>query len=343
MTSNKPQSIKEPNSILGILFMLLNILSLAALYPTVKFLTSNMSSHQVVFFYKFLILLMLSPFIFKDGIKHLKTSKFHLHALRGFLSVGGSLSFMYGIQYVDLADATAIQYMEQIILVIIGVAVFKEAMNATKVLAIIGSFLGAIIVVYPEMILLEHGGIKINFSAFKNFDYNYFAIILAVIFWSANDTVIKLLGRTERSRTQTFYVTMFSCIFAFPIAFLNWKMEKIAGMHLPMPQDYIPVTSLEFKLEYLYLLLFMAACYWTHLWAFFRSLQYAEISTVVPFRYTKIIFTGAFGYFIFHQVPENSSYIGFAFILASGLILVMSETKKYRKKTREMEQEIENA
>jgi hypothetical protein len=64
MTSNKPQSIKEPNSILGILFMLLNILSLAALYPTVKFLTSNMSSHQVVFFYKFLILLMLSPFIF---------------------------------------------------------------------------------------------------------------------------------------------------------------------------------------------------------------------------------------------------------------------------------------
>jgi drug/metabolite transporter (DMT)-like permease len=343
MTTTKPQTIKEQNSILGILFMLLNILSLAALYPTVKILSANMSSHQVVFFYKFLILLMLSPFLFKDGIKHLKTAKFHLHALRGFLSVGGSLSFMYGIQFVDLADATAIQYMEQIILVIVGVAVFKEVLSPTKIFAIIGSFLGAIIVVYPDMIVMQHGGVHLNFSAFKDFNSNYFAIILAVLFWSTNDAVIKLLGRTERSRTQTFYVTMFSCIFAFPIAFFNWKIEQVAGMNLPMPQQYIPVSSLEFKLEYLYLLLLMAACYWTHLWAFFRSLQYADISTVVPFRYTKIIFTGAFGYFLFNQVPEHSSYIGFAFIMVSGLALVMSETKKYRKKTREMEQEIENA
>ena len=100
--------------------MLLNALSIAILYVSIKELTQDLSSNLVVFIYKFAVLLMILPWCFAGGLKTLKTTKIWLHASRGFLSICGSLCLFYAIKFIDLTDITAMGYIEQVILVIIG-------------------------------------------------------------------------------------------------------------------------------------------------------------------------------------------------------------------------------
>ena len=117
--------------------MLINALSIALLYTLMKLVTKTLNSNMTVFLYKFTVFIFIIPWVFRKGFDVLKTPNFKLHMLRGMLSIGGSLLFMYGLKHVELANATAISYLEQIIWVLIGTLYFKEKIIKIKIFAII--------------------------------------------------------------------------------------------------------------------------------------------------------------------------------------------------------------
>ena len=58
----------------------------------------------------------------------------------------------YAIKHIGLSDVTAVAYLEQIVLLIIGVLYFREAATKTKFIVIVASFIGAIIIIKPDYI-----------------------------------------------------------------------------------------------------------------------------------------------------------------------------------------------
>ena len=75
-------------------------------------------------------------------------------------------------------------------------------------------------------------------------------------------------------------------------------------------------------------------CYLIHTVAFFKAFKFAEMSTVMPFDYTRLIFSGMLGFFILGEVPDQYSLYGYVLIISGGLYALHYETLKKRKATK---------
>lgn len=339
------------NNLIGIGLMILNGLSISLIYLCMKFLTKDISSHLALFLYKLTLWFAILPWcLYKGGLSNLKTKRFWLHASRGFLSISGALCLFFAIKHVTLSDATAIGYLEQVILVLIGILYFKEPSSKTKFAAIILAFIGAFVVVYPDIIqFTTPGAILPDFfyhGGLKEFNPYYVFVFLSIFFWVANCTVIKVLGKTDSTKVQLFYNLMISCLIASPLAFFSW--ELVPGYEsIKMPTRMLSFDELGLKIEHLSVLGALCVLYFTHSMAFMNSLKVAEMSTVMPFFYTNIVFVGILGYIYFGESPSTASQIGYLFIVVAGIVLLRSEARKKRKlkeeNIRKLQDRFENA
>jgi S-adenosylmethionine uptake transporter len=294
----------KPNKyVSGILFMLLHALAITGLYAISKHMRHYLPEYQLAFVYKFVIFLGILPWCLSGDIKKTLMPKsvqiLCLHAARGAFSILGTIFFFKAIIKVPITDAAAMTYLEQGIMVLVGFLYFRESFTRAKLVMVILSFLGAMLIVRP------------GFGGFEQ-QYQYYGyILIALIFWAFNNTVIKMLGRTERTKAQLFYVTLFSCLFSFPLAFSEWRAIQV------------------WQIKYL---LGIAICYLIHAVAFFKAFKFADISTVMPFEYSRLIFTALFGYFIFKETPDNFAIIGYSMIIFGGLYALQYEARKQRNK-----------
>ena len=287
------RNFKINKDISGILLMIVHAAALAALYIAGKNLTNYLHSNQVTFLYKFSILVAILPWCFYGGIKeNLKTKKLGIHVTRGTFSVMANLCFFYGLQEIHALDAAAISYLENILVVTVGVLYFKEKLTKSKVILIICGFVGAVFVIKP---------------GFQEFNSSYFFLFLALIFWAINNLSIKILGRTERGKAQIFYTMLLGSIFSLPLALEEWR---------PIKAEYI---------KYIFLLAFF---HLVHVIAFFKALKFSDISSVMPFDYSRLLFTGILGYIFLNEVPDQYSTIGYMIIVIGGLYLIHDEGKK---------------
>lgn len=292
----KQISLSHHDNFKGIMFMLLHAFAASVLFSLVKLLSQDISSSQIVFFYKFLLLLIILPWIFKDGLKNLYTTRIKTYIIGGIFGTSATLFLMHGIKYIPLANVTALGYMEKILLIIIGVFYFKENLSYKKIIAIVLSFIGAVIVIFPQL-------------KFKEFNTYYYFIFASVILWVAYCLVIKSLGKTESIKTQSFYAILISSLLSAPIAFINYS------------DGIISLAEQSIELKHLPLLLLIAMCYLTLSISNFRSFQCGDLAIISPFGYTKIIFSGLLGIILFNEYPMINSYVGYLVIAISSWYL----------------------
>lgn len=325
------ESIVKQNNLFGIVMMMLHAVALSVLYAVMKELTIEMSSNIAVFLYKASILVCIIPWCFYGGLKEMRTKRLGLHMTRGFLSVCGALSLFYAIKHIGLSDVTAVAYLEQIILLIIGIVYFKESASLIKFIVIALSFVGAVLIIKPDYVVG-------NAMASTQMNQYYIFVFMAIAFWSCNSTVIKILGKTEKTKVQLFYVMLFSCIIAFPVAFMNWDVAFRVGdvLEVKYPYAFIDLKTIGFRSHHIWYIISLAACYFIHVITHFKALKHAELSVVVPFEYSRLVFAAVLGYIFFSEVPLHTSYYGYALITGSGIALFASEQHK-RMKKREME------
>lgn len=295
----------------GIILMVLHALVMSVHYIFAKKLTQSLHPFQVAFLYKFAILACVFPWCFYGGLKkNLTTQYMGMHIARGTFSLMGTLCFFVAVSGISVGNATAITYLDNILIVLIGVFYFKEKLTHSKIVLICVSCLGAMLIVKP---------------GFVTFNKYYIYLFLALIFWAMNTMVIKILGATERTKAQFFYVTFFSSVFSLPLALYEWR--EIEPWHL----KYILAS---------------AFCYLIHIVAFFKAFKFAEMSIIMPFDYSRLIFTGLLGYFLLNEIPDNYSLAGYTLITLSGIYALHFEAKKKRKisavKKAELESEYEH-
>ncbi len=326
--------------------MLVNCVSLAALHLINKKLLSGLPSSQATLFYKVIVFAFLTPWVLRKGLKGIKTPAIGLHVLRAFFSISAGLCFAYGLKNSGLVNSVALSYIEQVLWAIIGVMYFKERMTLIKFFAICMSFIAMVLITAPDIILsifMQDGqGTSIKF------DYNSIFVLAAGIFWALNSTAIKILGKTVKNEVQAFYMLLFSIMIAYPAAFVDWSWHHIGNTFLAYPafDRLISLSEINLNTTQVTQLLMMAGLYYIHVWAFFLALKYAEMSTLAPFDYTRLVFTCVLAYLFIGELPQHTTqYIGYLMVIVSGLLLVNSERKKKMTKGEKFEQletQIEN-
>lgn len=298
-------------AVYGMIFMLLNTIALAFSDLSAKIVTTEVSSSVVTFMYKFSLLILILPWVLKDGIKGLKTDKVHVHLFRSFFSVAGVFCFIEGFKRgVPMADAAIFENFQYIMLIVISMMFFNDSITKPKIVAIVLGFVGAILTVAAQ----------IGKEAVDITSYGY--TFLAICFWSLNSVSVKILGYTEKNKTQMFYLLLFAVMWIMPKLLrdiIDWDA---------FDQGALQIVDIAIKQEHMLLILFMSFCYFVHGVCYFKALKF-DFSLVVPFRYTKLVFSGLLGYIFFNEVPSDvQTLLGYSLIIASSIILYKFEKNR---------------
>lgn len=296
------KNTKIDNSLLGIVLMLTHAFCLASVHICGAALTKFINPEQVAFFYRASVMLAVLPWCSRGGlVNNLRTKRIKLHLTRGIISCVASICFYHCVSKVDAADASAVSYLEQVVVLCVGLFYFKEKFTIGKLVMIVFGVAGAIMIIKP---------------GFTKFNTHYVLLFVAIMLWSVNNTSIKVLGKTESNKTQVFYTTFFGSILALPFA-----------MQHPWPAlDLSLIRSI----------IILGFFHFVHTVTFFKALKLADMTVVMPFEYTRIMFTSLLGYVFLNKMPNSVSILGYMMIILGGTYIIIEEGMR-KKRHREVQ------
>jgi drug/metabolite transporter (DMT)-like permease len=278
----------------GIFYMLIAIALLGGMDATAKWLMlEGVSAMQILVIRSAIILpLMLLVYRLRNELPTLKPKRPDLHLWRGCIGFISPLAFFIGIEHIPLTDAIVLFFSSVFIVTILSVLFLQESVGTHRWISIIVGFIGVLIVATPQ------GGGDI---------YGYLLVLLG----SATYSMVFVSGR-YLSATETVASLVFSfnfCVGVISLILVPWFWEAIQLNHL---------------LWLVVLALLAVSGHFCITMAFATS----EATLVAPFEYSAIIWAMGFDLLLWNTVPTQTTMIGAAIIMSSGLYIVHRERLK---------------
>ena len=291
---NANPGISRPLS--GIGLMLLAMTALPIMDGIAKYLGYLLPIFMPVwarFFFQTCLALPLV--VHQHGAKAIFAHRPLAQALRSVLLVSASFCFFTALHYLPMAETVSLFFISPILVTALSPLVLDEKYDPRRWLAVIGGFLGVLIIVRP-------GFAEINAGTF-------FGLTSGLLF-----ACFVLLTRRMRHvpvLLTTLYNALYGAILLTLLAPFFWAWPTPLQWLLMLSMGLISVSA-QFT---------MVAAY-----------QRAEASLLAPFAYTEIIAGSIVGFIWFGDIPDHFTYVGAAILMASGMLLSWSETRKALRK-----------
>lgn len=205
------------------------------------------------------------------------------------------ISILFGASSViPVTDATAIIFTNPIFTMLLAIALLGEKIKPIKWVAVIITFVGALILIRPE-------------SNFINIQLIIIVLILGAFALGLESIFIKMLTLKENPKQ---------------ILLIN---NSIGLLISSIPVYFIWITPTKFQILAMLgigaLMLCAQAC-------FIQALRRSKAHFAVPYFYSTLIFVAIYDFFIFKIIPDNISFIGASLIIIGGVSIYLSEIIK---------------
>ena len=218
--------------------------------------------------------------------------------MRSIFGTMGVLCNFYAVDHLVLADASILNKMSPFFTVLFSWLILKEKVMPIQLSLIFGAFLGSIFVVKPTFSNLALVPSLLGF----------FGGICA----GAAYTMVRKLGEAgEKGPVIVLFFSVFSCVVVLP-----WLIF-----------DYHPMTWQQMGI------LLLAGCAAAGgQFAITAAYRYAPASRISIYDYSQLIFSTMLGFFIFGQVPDGWSFLGYGIICLMAISMFVYNNRK-RKNT----------
>ena len=281
-------------SLTGIATMLFGILLFSLNDVMGKWLVSTYTPGQLMLVRSAAALLVLSPFIFKQGIRRtLRPERRRLQWLRVAIGATESTLFYVCVAYLPLADTMTLWMAAPVWAVLLAALLLGEKVDTARWVAAGLGFLGVTLALAPS-------GASFSPPALL-------ALTGSVLF-----AALLIAGRKLRGTPD--------------VTLVAWQTfgSLLLGIAL-LPFGWVMPTLRDFGL----LALLGVVALLGHL-CVTRSLKLAEASVVAPYQYTFIIWALLFGWLFFGDWPTPLMLCGAGLIVAAGLALMLLERRTVR-------------
>ncbi len=268
----------------GILCIILSAFFFALMNLFVR-LSGELPVFQKSFFRNLVALLFATIILFRShlSIHPDKVSVTGLLLRSAFGTIGVLCNF-YAVDHLLLADASILNKLSPFFAVLMGTLILKEKLKPFQLGAIFFAFCGALLVIKP-------GAGVVAAPALIG--------LLGGCAAGTAYTMVRFLGkRGIPGPFIVFFFSAFSCIVLAPMMLWNFT---------PM--------SLK-QLLFLFLAGLSAAI---AQFAITSAYCYAPAREISVFDYSQIIFSALLGFFIFHQVPDTFSWLGYGIIFITAI------------------------
>lgn len=256
---------------------------------------------EVAFFRNLFGFLVLLPAIIRSRFTAFRTTKLHLHAVRGALNSTSMMMFFTALAITPLAEATALSYTAPLFMTIGAVFVLHEKLHARRITALVIGFLGALIVLRPGLVPVGLGPLL---------------VIASTVLWAGSMLDIKILARTDSSLTIATYMTVFLMPITFVAALFVWEWPTW---------------------EQLGIMFLLGACGSAGHMLFTEAFRYGDTTALMPLDFTKLIWAALIGFLFFGQVPDLWTWIGGTVIFVSATYISYREHQISRRAARDAE------
>jgi drug/metabolite transporter (DMT)-like permease len=190
-----------------------------------------------------------------------------------------------------MADAQALFFTSSLFLPVMGWLFLRERVGAHRWSAVLIGFLGMLVIVRPT------GNVNMTGVSFA---------VFAALLHASLGTLLRVLGRTERPETVTFYFLVIG--------------TAMTGLAMPfvgkLPQMNEVPLFLGAGISGAFAQILLSTAF-----------KYTPVALVTIFNYAAIIWATAYGWFIWGDWPGSPVWIGASIIVASSLFIVWRENR----------------
>ena len=275
---------------ISIILMIISGFSFVVMHSAAKFLSDQIHIFEITFLRCALVAIVLAPMIFKEGKSSLITKQPKFQIYRIITNSIAMLCFFYGLTLTTLAEVTALNLTVPIFTTLLAFLFLNEKLKKHRLSALFIGFLGAIIVLRPD-ISINIGGVLILISA---------------LIWSVSLIFIKKLTETDSPVT----ISLYAGVGMIPATFVA------AYPYLTMPNLY----------QFL-IILFIAVTGTIAQTLLNSAFKRGQLAILLPFDYLKLIWSVLIGYTIFVESTTISLWIGGTLIVGASSYIAWRERK----------------
>lgn len=266
----------------GIIFIVLSAFSFALMNVFVR-LAGDLPSVQKSFFRNLVAFFIALIMIIRsgDGFKIEKGNMPYM-ILRATFGTIGILCNFYAVDHLVLSDASMLNKMSPFFVILFSFLLLKEKLKPAQAVAILVAFAGSLFIIKPTFSNMEMIPSVIGLCG---------GVCAGIAY-----AMVRLLGqRGQKGSSVVLFFSGFSCVVTLP--YLIFHYHPMTGVQiLTLLGAGVAAAGGQFGIT--------AAYY------------HAPAKEISIYDYSQIIFSAVLGFFLFGQVPDKYSVLGYVIILA---------------------------
>lgn len=285
---------KQGHETKAIILTVLACFFFAAMASLVRHLSVDFSTSEILLFRNTMSLLLIIPCIVMVDPKLFKTSKWKLYSYRGMNGFVSMLFWFSALSMVPLGDAVASSFLTPIFTTIIAMIFLKEKIGYHRILAILIGIGGMMLILKPTV---------------QGIPLGYIYAVIAAGLWAISNILVKTMTKTEHPLTIVFYMVLFMTPLSFIGGFSDFKMPTSEQWMWFLLLGFV-ANGAQLTISYAYRL--------------------AEVTLLMPFDFTRLIFTALISYFAFGEILDPYTFIGAIIIMVSSVYITYREARVRR-------------
>mgnify|MGYP002801133047 FL=1 len=266
----------------GVIFIILSALSFTGMNTFVR-LAGDLPTMQKVFFRNFVAMIFAFAAMVKagDSFKPKKGSLKYL-LIRSAAGLAGVFGNFYALDKIELSNASMLNKMSPFFALIFSALFIKEKVKPKQAVAIAVAFIGALFIIKPTFgnadLLASLAGFAGGMAAGGAY------------------TCVRWLGiKGENGRLIVLFFSVFSCVLTVPYLIFDYHyMTAFQWFALLMAGVFAAGGQFSITAAY------------TH----------APSREISVYDYSQIIFAAVVGFFVFGDIPDVWSFVGYFIIIA---------------------------
>ena len=280
----------------GALWMLASALGFTVMTTLIKFLGSDYPAALQTFYRQAAGLLVLAPLIVRDWRGAFHTTRPGILFFRSAVGTLAMIFSFYAFQKLPLAEANALSFTRTLWMVPLAIFVLRERTGPLRIGAALVGFVGVLVMLRPGA--ADHG-----------FGLGQLASLASAAMFAMTITGMKVMTRDHSPFTLLVWSAALGLVFSIPPALFVWRWpEPLDLMLLAAMGVFGTITQ---------------ACY-------IKGMQIGDAGAMAPIDYSRLVFTTATGFFIFHEIPGWATIAGAAIVVASTLFITVREQQLAR-------------
>ena len=228
------------------------------------------------------------------GIPSFYSQRMSGHFWRATFGICAMEMWFYSITIMPITFATALSFTTPIFSTIFAIIFLREKAGIRRWAAIFTGFIGMLIILRPDISGVSNDG---------------WIVIVASVLMAGSGIMVKSLTSSESPETMVFYMSIFMLVWSIPPAIPFWQSFTLSQLGIAF------VVAL-----------FSTAAHLLMARAFART----EMVVLVPFDFTRLIFTVLLAYQFLGETIDVHTITGSFVIVASTVYIARREAKAKR-------------